>query len=72
MVYDMDLPLRVWPRCAARSAFPDWGQARSTGANSSQVTDGAAVALLMRRSTAEKLGLADKIIAKHVATSVVA
>ncbi|CAE6432630.1 unnamed protein product, partial [Rhizoctonia solani] len=55
----------------ARSAFPDWGQARSTGANSSQVTDGAAVALLMRRSTAEKLGLADKIIAKHVATSVV-
>jgi hypothetical protein len=25
----------------------------------------------MRRSTAEKLGLADKIIAKHVATSVV-
>ncbi|CAE6378300.1 unnamed protein product [Rhizoctonia solani] len=55
----------------ARSAFPDWGQARSTGANSSQVTDGAAAALLMRRSTAEKLGLADKIIAKHVATSVV-
>ncbi|KAL5633710.1 hypothetical protein ACGC1H_005803, partial [Rhizoctonia solani] len=55
----------------ARSAFPDWGKARSTGANSSQVTDGAAAALLMRRSTAEKLGLADKIIAKHVATSVV-
>ncbi|KAG8710538.1 hypothetical protein FRC09_000084 [Ceratobasidium sp. 395] len=55
----------------ARSAFPDWGKARSTGANSSQVTDGAAAALLMRRSTAEKLGLGDKIIAKHVATSVV-
>lgn len=55
----------------ARSAFPDWGKARSTGANSSQVTDGAAAALLMRRSTAERLGLADKIIAKHVATSVV-
>lgn len=55
----------------ARSAFPNWGKARSTGANSSQLTDGAAAALLMRRSTAEKLGLADKIIAKHVATSVV-
>ncbi|CAE6405833.1 unnamed protein product [Rhizoctonia solani] len=55
----------------ARSAFPDWGKARSTGANSSQVTDGAAAAVLMRRSTAEKLGLTDKIIAKHVATSVV-
>ncbi|KAG8795944.1 hypothetical protein FRC12_007757 [Ceratobasidium sp. 428] len=55
----------------ARSAFPDWGKARSTGANSSQVTDGAAAALLMRRSTAEKLGLGDQIVAKHVATSVV-
>lgn len=53
----------------ARSAFPDWGDSRSTGANSSQLTDGAAVALLMRRSKATELGLTP--IAKHVGTAVV-
>lgn len=52
----------------ARSAFPDWGDSRSTGANSSQVTDGAAVALMMRRSKAAELGLTP--VAKHVGTSV--
>ncbi|KAI5479603.1 eukaryotic translation initiation factor 3 subunit L [Pseudohyphozyma bogoriensis] len=52
-----------------RSAFPDWGEARSTGANSSQLTDGAAVALMMRRSKAEELGLTP--IAKHIGTAVV-
>lgn len=52
----------------ARSAFPDWGLGLSTGGNSSQVTDGAAAAFLMRRSVAEKLGV--PILATHVGTSV--
>ncbi|KAH8149855.1 uncharacterized protein LAJ45_06007 [Morchella importuna] len=38
-----------------RPAFTQWGD-RSTGGNSSQVTDGAASVLLMKRSTAERLG----------------
>jgi len=38
-----------------RPAFPKWGD-KSTGGNSSQVTDGAAAVLLMKRSTAQKLG----------------
>ncbi|KAM0797326.1 Thiolase, N-terminal domain-containing protein [Usnea florida] len=37
-----------------RPAFPDYGD-RSTGGNSSQVTDGAAAVLLMKRSTAQKM-----------------
>lgn len=52
----------------ARSAFPNWGLGLSTGGNSSQVTDGAAAAILMRRSVAEKMGL--PILATHVGTSV--
>lgn len=51
----------------ARAAFPDFGESRSTGANSSQVTDGAAMVVLMRRSKAEELGL--EVLAKHVTTS---
>ncbi|GFZ46533.1 acetyl-CoA C-acyltransferase [Saitozyma sp. JCM 24511] len=54
---------------AARSAFKGSGDERSTGPNSSQVTDGAAMVLLMRRRRAEELGL--EVLAKHVGTSVV-
>ncbi|KAH7175432.1 Thiolase, N-terminal domain-containing protein [Dactylonectria macrodidyma] len=38
----------------------------STAGNSSQVSDGAAAALIMRRSTATALGLGDRIIGKFV------
>jgi acetyl-CoA acyltransferase 1 len=51
----------------ARPAFPNFGESRSTGANSSQVTDGGAMVVLMKRKKAEELGL--PILAKHVATS---
>lgn len=40
----------------------------STAGNSSQVSDGAAATLLMRRSTATALGLADRIMGKFVST----
>ena len=43
----------------------------STAGNSSQVSDGAAAALMMRRSTAEALGLRDSIIGKWVASETV-
>jgi acetyl-CoA acyltransferase 1 len=42
----------------------------STAGNSSQVSDGAAAALLMRRSTAEELGLSGSIKGRWVATAV--
>ncbi|KAG8955452.1 hypothetical protein FRC04_008803 [Tulasnella sp. 424] len=51
-----------------RSAFPQWG-GKTTGGNASQITDGAAAVILMRRSKAEELGL--KVIAKWVTTTVV-
>ncbi|KAJ9121700.1 hypothetical protein QFC22_002320 [Naganishia vaughanmartiniae] len=53
----------------AKPAFKDYGEARSTGPNSSQVTDGAAMLLMMPRWKAEQLGL--DVLAKHVGTSVV-
>jgi len=53
----------------ARSAFKGMGDERSTGLNSSQVTDGAAMVVMMRRAKAEELGL--EVLATHVATSVV-
>lgn len=43
----------------------------STAGNSSQVSDGAAATLMMRRSTATELGLSSSIIAKWVGTQVV-
>jgi acetyl-CoA acyltransferase 1 len=43
----------------------------STAGNSSQVSDGAAATLLMRRSTATQLGLGGSILGKFVAASVV-
>jgi acetyl-CoA acyltransferase 1 len=51
-----------------KPAFPQWAPAQTTGGNASQLTDGAAGVILMRRSMANKLG--KKIIAKYVATSV--
>ncbi|KAF2097533.1 beta ketoadipyl CoA thiolase, TH2 [Rhizodiscina lignyota] len=43
----------------------------STAGNSSQVSDGAAAALMMRRSTATELGLTSSIIGKWAGTQVV-
>ncbi|EME47464.1 hypothetical protein DOTSEDRAFT_69411 [Dothistroma septosporum NZE10] len=50
-----------------RPAFPDFGD-KSTGGNSSQVTDGAAAIMLMRRSKA--LELSQPILAKYVGATV--
>ena len=50
-----------------RPAFPDFGD-KSTGGNSSQVTDGAAAVLLMKRSKALELG--QPIVAKFVGATV--
>lgn len=50
-----------------RPAFPDYGD-RSTGGNSSQVTDGAAAVLLMKRSKA--LELKQPILGKFVGATV--
>lgn len=50
-----------------RPAFPQWGPT-TTGGNASQVTDGAAAVVLMKRSTAIKLGL--PIMAKYVGSTV--
>ncbi|RDI88909.1 hypothetical protein Vi05172_g1544 [Venturia inaequalis] len=44
---------------------------RSTAGNSSQVSDGAAAALMMRRSTAAELGLTSHIIGKWAGTQVI-
>jgi acetyl-CoA acyltransferase 1 len=52
-----------------RAAFPDWKPSTTTGGNASQITDGAAGILLMRRSTAERLG--QPILAKFAASTVV-
>lgn len=43
----------------------------STAGNSSQVSDGASAALMMRRSTAAQLGLTDQIIGKWAGTQVI-
>ncbi|OAA65179.1 3-ketoacyl-CoA thiolase [Niveomyces insectorum RCEF 264] len=50
-----------------RVAFPQWGPT-TTGGNASQVTDGAAALLLMKRSTAQRLG--QPILAKYVGSTV--
>lgn len=50
-----------------RAAFPQWGPT-TTGGNASQVTDGAAAVVLMKRSSAIKLGL--PIMAKYVGSTV--
>lgn len=51
-----------------RSAFPQWGPT-TTGGNASQITDGAAAVLMMRRSMAERIG--QRIIGKYVKSTVV-
>jgi len=51
-----------------KPAFKDGGA--STAGNSSQVSDGAAATLLMRRSTAAALGLEGSIMGRFVAASV--
>jgi len=51
-----------------RPAFPQWGEARTTGGNASQITDGAAAIMMMTRRKAEELGL--EILGKHVSTAV--
>ena len=40
-----------------RSAFPQWAPSTTTGGNASQITDGAAGVVLMKRSKAQELGL---------------
>jgi acetyl-CoA acyltransferase 1 len=50
-----------------RAAFPQWGPT-TTGGNASQLTDGAAAVLLMKRSTAVRLG--QPIVAKYVGSTV--
>ena len=52
-----------------KAAFPQWKPSSTTGGNASQITDGAAVLLLMRRSLAEKIG--QPILARFVASTVV-
>ncbi|KXL51002.1 hypothetical protein M433DRAFT_477 [Acidomyces richmondensis BFW] len=52
-----------------KPAFKETGTA--TAGNSSQVSDGAAAALMMRRSTATELGLTGSIIGKWAGTQVI-
>lgn len=54
---------------ALKPVFKETGS--STAGNSSQVSDGAAAALLMRRSTADALGLRTSIIGKWVSSQTV-
>lgn len=51
-----------------RAAFPQWAPSATTGGNASQITDGVAAILMMRRSTAEQLG--QPIMGKYVASTV--
>lgn len=52
-----------------RNAFPQWKPSRTTGGNASQITDGAAAVLLMKRSRAIQLG--QPIIGKFAGATVV-
>ncbi|KAI8655353.1 Acetyl-CoA C-acetyltransferase [Fusarium keratoplasticum] len=52
-----------------RSAFPQWPPATTTGGNASQITDGAAAVLVMRREIAERLR--QPILGKYVQSTVV-
>lgn len=53
-----------------KSAFPDWSPSATTGGNASQITDGGAALLLMRRSMAEKLG--QKVLGRFAKATAVA
>ncbi|KAL1953560.1 hypothetical protein VTO42DRAFT_2587 [Malbranchea cinnamomea] len=52
-----------------RPAFPQWKPSHTTGGNASQITDGAAALLLMKRSRALELG--QPIVGKFVGATVV-
>lgn len=60
--------ISVEKMASLKPAFSETGS--STAGNSSQVSDGAAATLLMRRSTATELGLTSSIKARWVATAV--
>ncbi|CAG8391420.1 unnamed protein product [Penicillium salamii] len=51
-----------------RAAFPQWAPSATTGGNASQITDGAAALVLMKRSRAQELG--QPIIAKFCGATV--
>lgn len=51
-----------------KPAFPQWSPGQTTGGNASQLTDGGAAVILIRRSLANKLGV--KIIAKYAGCAV--
>lgn len=51
-----------------RAAFPQWEPSHTTGGNASQITDGAAALVLMKRSRAQQLG--QPIVGKFVAATV--
>lgn len=51
-----------------RAAFPQWEPSHTTGGNASQITDGAAALILMKRSRAQQLG--QPILGKFVAATV--
>ncbi|CAG8250596.1 unnamed protein product [Penicillium olsonii] len=51
-----------------RAAFPQWAPSATTGGNASQITDGAAALVLMKRSRAEELG--QPIVAKFCGATV--
>jgi len=52
-----------------RSAFPQWKPSCTTGGNASQITDGAAAVVMMRRSRAQELD--QPIIAKFCGATVI-
>ncbi|CZR61635.1 probable 3-ketoacyl-CoA thiolase [Phialocephala subalpina] len=52
-----------------RAAFPQWKPSQTTGGNASQITDGAAAILLMKRSKAEELG--QTIVGKFCGATIV-
>ncbi|CAG7948841.1 unnamed protein product [Penicillium salamii] len=51
-----------------RAAFPQWAPSATTGGNASQITDGAAALVLMKRSRAQELG--QPIVAKFCGATV--
>lgn len=72
-IVSQDDGIRIFPEgmsdmAKSKPAFPGVGQERSTGPNSSQVTDGAAVVYLMRRHKAEQLGL--PVLARYVGVAI--
>lgn len=73
VLVDRDDGVRPGTNAAAlskiRAAFPQWPPSTTTGGNASQVTDGAAALLLMRRDVAERLG--QPVLGKFVMSTVI-